>query len=150
MTTFRFDDTLQSINDFHTSIRAGGTYRDSNGLIWEWCTIKPDPVEVIQAKAKANRQSGRWTSQAAAGKASRTGSFDTTCPCCHTHYRLPSVFVSICKHGVCTYCEPFVNGEDDGFILKRAPTLTEALATPDPRQADAHVMKAALQSKIGA
>lgn len=68
------------------------------------------------------------------------------CPCCRTHFRIPSVYDSIQEHGVCHYCLPFAEGEEDGVLVKRAPTLEEALAVPpnDIRQSEVWAMRDAL------
>ena len=67
------------------------------------------------------------------------------CPCCATHYLIPSVYIAIEKHGVCGYCLPFADGRDAGVLVQRSPTLAEVmLVQPDNlRQAEVRVLHAA-------
>src|SRR5690349_10454679 len=59
------------------------------------------------------------------------GRFLGTCFSCETSYDIPSEFVCIQEHGLCFQCKHFAEGKSDGVIVRRMPTLDEALAA-DP------------------
>jgi len=66
------------------------------------------------------------------------------CPCCETTYGMASVYEFVAEHGVCGYCLAYVEGRADGVLMKRDPTVEEALAV-DPgylEAAEARVLHA--------
>lgn len=65
------------------------------------------------------------------------------CPCCGVSYMIPSEYVSIREHGVCRGCKLFLDGQFEGVVAFRMPTLVEALEAPPTaiRQAEAQVIR---------
>lgn len=59
------------------------------------------------------------------------------CPCCETTYGMASVYEFISEFGVCGYCLSYVEGVSKGVLMKRDPTVEEALAV------DPHCLEAA-------
>jgi len=113
--------------------RAGHILRTSDGQRAYWKDTRPSDEEREVAKAALKPEPP----------------FRAYCPCCETVYGMASVFTSVQEHGVCGYCLPFVEGKTDGVVVKRAPTLEEALAADpsDIRQAETWAMREALLAK---
>jgi len=124
----------QSIENEHARrealCRAGHILRTSDGQRAFWKDTPPSDEEREAAKEALLSEPP----------------FRAYCPCCDTTYGMASVFTDIQEHGVCGYCLPFVEGDRDGLVVKRAPTLDEALAVDanDIRQAETWAMRAAL------
>jgi len=137
-----FNKALDAIEVTHlsreASCRKGMTLRMPDGQRMFWETRRPTPEERAEAK-------GNLRPYVECGG-------ESYCPCCDTHYRIPSVYISIEEHGVCSYCLRFADGIEDGVLVKRSPTLEEAMAVPanDIRQAETWAMRTALQAGQGA
>ena len=75
--------------------------------------------------------------------------FEADCPCCTTGFAIPSEFVSVKEHGLCTACQQFAEGLRKGVIAYRMPTLAESVAAPDIRPMDSLVLKQAVRNGLG-
>lgn len=135
---WRFQQITDQIEDHHARVRAGQKFVDSAGRRIEWRTKRPAEEDVEKAKAEATirakliRKRKQWDGGA------------SYCPCCVTFYGSAGALMCLKEHGVCDGCLPFYQGRVDGFRWVRAPTLEEALSSPEPRPAEASVMRAEL------
>jgi hypothetical protein len=120
-------DWIESVNrGIEKAAKAGKILRHPDGRRGYWKTTRPTQEQMDQAKANLLPY---------------VESEASYCPCCDTHFLLPSAYSSIEEHGVCQGCyffahqKPILGGPQKGQIpkgvyVKRAPTVEEALAVP--------------------
>lgn len=111
-----------------------GGYRDDFGDRNVWRNTLPSKEEMQAAKDALKDCRVSWNS---------------TCPCCQVNFCMVSAYVSIKEHGLCEMCQLFAEGKFKGVILRRPPTLEEAMSVPDIRPAEAFVIKRAYLQLLG-
>jgi len=137
---WQFQTMLNSIDAHHQGMekltRKGAIFRDSNGSRLFWQDKRPTQEEMDAAKAAVLP----WME-----------SSSVRCACCDTRYAMASYYESVLETGVCPGCLPFVEGRLDGMVMKRPPTLEEALEvnTNDLRQSEVWVIRDALVKMRG-
>ena len=138
---WRFQSLLDSATmqhmDLERLVRAGVPVRDSYGCRRVWVDTLPSEEEMQKA-----REAHVYTKERG---------FDSYCPCCKQSYQLASCFATLQERGVCSYCEPFLDGRIEGVIAQRNPTVEEALAAPpgDIRYWEAVVLQRTLKEIQG-
>lgn len=118
---WRFAKVLTEVTETYSAMtaatRAGKVLRTHYGFrrVWKGGPENlPTPEEIAAAKADLD-----W----------RTKGFVSTCACCKETTTLASEYSNIKEFGVCTKCQMYVEGEQDGVMYDRLPTLDEALTT---------------------
>lgn len=126
---WRFQEVLDGATMAHNQrlafVRAGGTLRTQAGERATWRKGFPSPEE----------------KEAAKGALGPPESFLSHCPSCNRTFLIPTIYISIRDHGMCSQCclheEMF-----EGTFHYRTPTLKEVLEVPtrDLRGAEIDVL----------